>query len=603
MPGRTFGWIQDAGDITSLKKIAQLFIHDSEIHRLLKDIKIPQFVPDRCGKEQLLLALSQQGNISYPYDLLKGKGCGGTQQLSTQENINMFHISEEEARSIVKKGGRGNAACSGLIQAVLTAQKIFDTTGEHKPYQGDWPADSFLRLAISIGMLDYDETADTCSLSKIGFLYAHTEDGSEEETKVLIQMFLSYPPFVRLLSLLSENQYMTKFEIGCQLGFVGEAGFTSVPQNFYVYSFVTSSKKSDIRQNMEGTSDKYARMIGEWLVKLGLAEKSHRVCSETYGHSTYEAKLQTYKITDTGRYYLKLSNGFSSHKKIRKIVFKEMLATKTIDKEYVKYRRALIIKYLNNSTHTIEEIKKYLLSKGLEELESCITDDLQGFINIGLSVIKIRNSFRITDKIEMLTIPTPVRDKADLAIVKDRCRDKLKHVDHKYLNLIDLSYDGDSNREFEIQTISFLTNELGFEGIRLGESRKPDGLLYEGKNGAIIDNKAYSEGYSLPISQADEMVRYITENQKRDVALNSNEWWKNFPDETTNFKFVFISSYFKGEFLKQLQDISTRTNTKGSALNSENLLYLSEKVKSGIISHQDFFDTLGCNKEITVSTE
>ena len=41
-------------------------------------------------------------------------------------------------------------------------------------------------------------------------------------------MFLSYPPFVRLLSLLSENECMTKFEIGCQLGFIGEAGFTSV---------------------------------------------------------------------------------------------------------------------------------------------------------------------------------------------------------------------------------------------------------------------------------------------------------------------------------------------------------------------------------------
>lgn len=603
MAERTFGWIQDAGDITSLKKIAQLFIYDSEIHKLLKNVKVPQFVPERCGKAQLLNALDQTENISYPYDLLKGKGCGRAQQLSIQENMNMFHISQEEARGIVKKGGRGNAACSGLIQAVLTAQKIFDTTGEHKPYQGDWPADSFLRLAISIGMLDYDEATDSCSLSKIGFLYALTADGSNEETEILIQMFLSYPPFVRLLSLLSENQFMTKFEIGCQLGFVGEAGFTSVPQNFYVYSFETSSKKNDIRKNMEGTSDKYARMIGQWLVKLRLAEKSPRVCKETYGYSTYETTLQTYKISDAGRYYLKLSNGFSSHKKIRKIVFKEMLATKTIDKEYVKYRRALMIKYLNSSAHTIEEIKKYLLSKGLEESESCIADDIQGFINIGLSVAKTRNGFRITDKIEGLSIPLPVREKADLAIVKDRCRDKLHYIDHKYLNLIDLSYDGDSNREFEIQTISFLTNELGFAGIRLGESRKPDGLLYEGKNGAIIDNKAYSDGYSLPISQADEMVRYITENQKRDVTLNSNEWWKNFPKDTTDFKFVFISSFFKGEFLKQLQDISTRTNTRGSALNSENLLYLSEKVKSGILSHQDFFDTLGCNNEISILIE
>lgn len=602
MATRTFGWVQDAGDITSLKRIAQLFIFDSETHNLLYKHKIPKYVPERCGRDMLMYALGQTENISYTYEMLKGKGSGKTQQLTVEENMKMFNISETEARSIVKKGGRGNAACSGLIQAVLTAQKRFDTTGMHRPYQGDWPSDSFLRLAISVGMLDYDETTDSCSLSEIGYQYANTPDDSEEEQEILIQMFLSYPPVVRLLSLLSQNEYMTKFEIGCQLGFIGEAGFTSVPQNFYVYSFETSNKKTDIRQNMEGTSDKYARMIGEWLVKLGLAEKSHHTYKETYGYQTYETSLQTYKITQNGLYHLKLSNGFSSHKKIRKIVFKEMLATKTIDKEYVKYRRALIIKYLNNSARTVEEIQRYLSSKGLKESESCILDDIQGFINIGLSVLQSREGYRITDKIDGLTLPAPIQEKADLSIIKDRCRDKLKNINHKYLNLIDLSYDGDSNREFEIQTISFLTNELGFGGIRLGESRKPDGLLYEGSNGAIIDNKAYSEGYSLPISQADEMVRYITENQVRDTALNSNEWWKNFPDETTNFKFVFISSFFKGEFLKQLQDISARTKIKGSALNSENLLYVSEKIKSGEISHEDFFDILGCNKEIVVSS-
>ncbi len=97
------------------------------------------------------------------------------------------------------------------------------------------------------------------------------------------------------------------------------------------------------------------------------------------------------------------------------------------------------------------------------------------------------------------------------------------HINHKYLVLIDLGFDVNSDREYELQTADLLTGELDFNGSRLGDTRKPDICVYYDENGIIIDNKAYGKGYSLPIKQADEMIRYIEENQKRDRNLNSNE--------------------------------------------------------------------------------
>ncbi len=69
-------------------------------------------------------------------------------------------------------------------------------------------------------------------------------------------------------------------------------------------------------------------------------------------------------------------------------------------------------------------------------------------------------------------------EKTHILELKDRLREELKYIDHRYLGLIDLAYDGNASRDFEIQTIDLLTNELDFKGMRLGESRKPDGVIF-----------------------------------------------------------------------------------------------------------------------------
>ena len=136
--------------------------------------------------------------------------------------------------------------------------------------------------------------------------------------------------------------------------------------------------------------------------------------------------------------------------------------------------------------------------------------------------------------------------------------------------------------------------------VNLG-SRKPDGIIYrtEEQQGVIIDTKAYSNGYSLPISQADEMSRYIRENQTRDIAINPNCWWSSFPENVTNFNFAFISSVFRGNINTSLQRIALDTGVNGVAINVLNMLLTAEKIKANQLTYVQFFNSLNANAELS----
>lgn len=588
MAKRTFGWIQNPSSIENLRNTVGIFVNGSRIHQELIHERIPLLIkhdlaadPEKLEEYARILNCDE---IVLPYDVLKGKGAGSI--------------------------GRKNAKCSGLVQAVITAQKtiaITDDEGKQvtikKPYTDDWTADGFLRWAISIGLLEYDSQKDTCRISEIGkrFVLAGTE---EETNYILGEAYLSYPPVVRILCLLKEGGHLTKFELGSRLGFIGEAGFTSIPQNIWVAAYCDETdpeKKKKIRSDEEGSSDKYARMICSWLCGIGWVQRTAKTVKESYGGKDYECKIgQAYVITMEGLKSLKKAYGTSKLKRVPKIVFFEMLATKTHDLQYVRLRRAYIIKYINIKERTLEQIQSYLNTKGIDESVGCIKDDIAGLTGIGLTFVESRGKYKLVDEISHLEIAENLEvDKTDVSKIKDRVRDKLTALDHKYLTLIDLSFGGnDTDRDFEIQTIDLLTNELNYKGKRLGDTRKPDGIVYYKNQGLIIDNKAYSEGYALPRSQADEMVRYLQENNERNPARNPNEWWKAFDSNVNEFHFAFISSTFKGKFQERLNEICISTGIRGAVINSENLLYLADKIKSGAVTYEDSFTYFNSNDEV-----
>ena len=568
MAERTLGWIQNPSSFENLKNVVSVFDKNTDMYKEILNTKLPKLVKYLDLKNKLISEMKKDP-LEMDYVLLKGHGIKSGQK-------------------------RAEAECSGIVQAAITTQG-------GRAYTDDWTADGFLRWGISIGLLDYDTEKDTVSITKLGekFVKSNSEDTDKE---ILISAFLSYPPAVRILTLLENGEHLTKFEIGKQLGGLGEAGFTSIPQDLYIQAIELASEtdKASIRSNTEGSADKYARMISGWLSKVGLVQRVEKEVSTKIGNVEYKVNIgHSFRITLKGIKELKRARGSSSYQKIDKIVYWQMLATKGKDRDYIRNRRGYIIKAINNRERNLEDIKAYLLENNIDESITTIEDELKVIEAIGLSLKYSRNGYVIDDNIIKLEIPRTKISKTNVLELKDKVRDKLKYVDHRYLALIDLAYDGTANRDFEIQTIDLLINELNFKGVRLGESRKPDGIISYDINGVIIDNKAYSTGYNLPINQADEMIRYIEENQTRDKKINPNKWWESFDDKVKDFNYLFVSSFFKGNFKNNLKHIANRTGVNGGAINVENLLYFAEELKAGRLSYVDSF-TMYDNDEIYV---
>ena len=577
MAERTFGWVQEAYTIGNLKRTVSALVPGSEMNRRLREDLIPRLVPASYGRDRFIRELGSDP-VVIPYGDLKGKG-----------------IPAGETR--------GTSPCSGIIQAALP--------GQGREYQSDWPADSYLRWAISVGFLYYDRASDTCSLTESGLRYAQAEEGGGEEERLLTRALLSNPPVCRILSLLDGGGTLTKFEIGAELGFVGEAGFTSIPQHMIVLGLAeakTQKERIRLLQDIEGTSDKYVRTVCSWLKQMGWVRQVEKEAVAESGGRAYRAVMrQSYCLTLKGKTVLKYIAGTSKFPRVAKRVPCEMLATKTADRYYLRSRRARLIRYLQGGYRTVSDMVLFLNKEGITEDEETVRDDLKGLERIGLSLRRKGNAYRIMDEITDLELPrekeTAGTAKSEVTKVKDVLRRKLSQVDHKYLVLLDLGFDGKSDRDYEIQTAELLTTELGFEGKRLGDTRKPDICVYRGNSGLIVDNKAYSKGYTLPIKQADEMFRYLDENEKRSRELNPNEWWKIFGEEVTKFRFAFVSGGFTGGFRDRIENLYRRSGIKGAAISSENLLLLAEEIKAGRMSHEEAMELFDCRGEITVASK
>lgn len=550
---RTFGWVQDPSDFESLIKVVSIFDNKSETHKELVNEKIDRLIEERDGKSHFLEVLN-----SIPLKI-KYADLVGTSFTP-----------------------RSSARCNGIVQATVK--------GQVRDFISDWPADNFVRWAQALGFIKYNYFDDSFEITEEGLNLTGAKT-IEEKEDILIDSLLSYPPAVRILNLLSDGKVKTKFELGKNLGFIGEDGFTSIPQDVLIMTLATTEdtkERNKLRTDTEGSSDKYARMIAKWLSKLGLLVQVAKEVELNIGGKNYKEKIgQSYMITAKGIQSLNKVNGRSRHKKISKNISWEMLATKGTDRNYIRTRRALIIKSLIEckSGLTLEEIRDRLEIQTISELFTVVKDDIDGLINIGLNIEKIGEKYYFNDEINDFIIPIIENsEKSEFTQEKDNLREKLDTLSHEYLSLVDLAFDSQQNRLFEMKMVELLTKECNYKGVHLGGSRKPDGIIYTENStdnyGVIIDTKAYSNGYNLPISQVDEMVRYVEENNKREKERNSNEWWKEFGDNINKFYFSFISGKFIGNIEEKLQRITIFTNVYGNAMTIITLLYLANEIKA-----------------------
>ena len=580
---RAFGWVQDPSNFRSLCNVVSAFVKDSDIHKLLVEDKIPRLVEDRDGRDNLIEELTAE---VVPL------------KLSYRSLVGTSFIPRSESR------------CNGIVQAVVKGQK--------REFIGDWPADNFVRWAHALGFISYNYSNDTFSVTDLGLSLVSARDNSsddlsDDERNILIEALMAYPPAIRVMSLLSEDgAHLTKFEIGKQLGFIGEGGFTSQPQDLLVMELAQTTDpklRNDMKSDWEGSSDKYARMIAKWLCNLGLLEMVPKeLCVNRAGREYRDTISQAYMITLKGLRCYRAALGNSRHRRITKNVYYELFSPSGNDREYLRLRRSYIVKCISESQETtIEQVKEYLSSVGITESKTTIIDDIKGLINIGLDIDIEDNNIKFQDQISDFSILIPresIYEKTEISEIKDDLRDKLTILSHDYLSLVDLAFDSKQNRLFEMKTMDLFINEYGFEGEHLGGSRKPDGIMYtvslEDNYGVIVDTKAYSKGYNLPIGQADEMSRYIRENQNRDETENSNKWWERFDSSISDFTFLFVSGFFKGRYEDQLKRIAHTTHTNGAVLSVVCLLFGANMILSGEIDLKYLRDNMFENTEYIV---
>lgn len=562
---RTFGWVQDPSDFNALYRVVSIFNESSQIHKELVENKIAKLIEERDGRERLLIALN-----SRPLKLKYGDLVG------------------------TAFSPRSSARCNGIVQATVK--------GQQRPFISDWPADNFIRWAQCLGFIKYNYYDDTFEITEIGLEFSNSEE--EKRSEILEEALLSYSPAVRILSLLEDGTPKTKFELGKNLGFVGEDGFTSLPQDILVMTLANEEniqEKNKLRTDTEGSSDKYARMIAKWLIKLDLLKQITKTVTVQVGNFTYTENIgQSYVITAKGIKALNKARGKSKFKRIPKNISWEMLATKGIDRDYIRTRRAYIIKILSENKNgiTLEEIRDKLeLLYMTSELFTVVKDDIEGLINIGLNITIKNSKYYFDDAINDFIIPRVEdnkNEKSEITIKKDELREELDTLSHEYLSLVDLSFDSKQNRLFEMKVVELLTKECKYKGLHLGGSRKPDGIIYTSdlsvNYGVIIDTKAYSKGYDLPISQVDEMTRYIEETNRRDKTMNPNEWWNNFNKDVDEFYFTFISGEFKGNIEEKLERITIRTRRNGAAIAIMSLIKLANDIKAQRMDLKDVKD-------------
>ena len=179
----------------------------------------------------------------------------------------------------------------------------------------------------------------------------------------------------------------------------------------------------------------------------------------------------------------------------------------------------------------------------------------------------------------------------------------LKKLDHKYLQAVDIAYKKKTtNAEstlLEILSTNLFIKEMNFNGLHLGGSNKPDGFAYtkDKKIGLILDSKAYSSGFAVTKSSTDAMARYIRQYNKRN---DDSKWWINIPKDIKNTYFLYISSYYIGNYSKQLLDFERGNEMKGGLVEIAKLILVAEKVKENSLNEEKATENL-LNNEISMA--
>lgn len=561
-------------------------------------------------EEQLLQILGQRGKVEVfrlPYRRFRSDIDSEKRQYKPIDEVseNLYYIAVKKPPRFFPNAGKPLDLTLGWVQdsgdfdklrksveilakgpqprkAYLEA--IQTTTGV-----GRWADDNFARMAHALGFVNFARADGLFSLKEAGRDLVKTAPGSEAELEILRRQLLINPPVVRVLSLLKNGQPLTKFELGAEIGFYGEGGFSKYPQDVFVEELAAAKngeERNQVRQNREGSCDKYARTMAGWLIKAGWVVKLPKEVQITSGKREFSETLDAYRITGAGIAALNRALGTSRYERVTKLVPPEMLCSgKQPNAEQLRRRRVAILENLaKGGSISARQLSQQLaiLPEPIIISDREIAADLVGLQRCGINIAVSNNSYSLRDSLEIEPLPqtlvtpsknAPAASVAMTARVLNDCP-QIGQPSHLWaLDLVPYSFDGRSARFLEVNTERVFRELLGFQTQLLGAGNtiQPDALAWCNPRGSrpyalIIDCKATKDGYSLPSDDRRAMQDYLQKFRSTLRVAGAQAIY-----------FVFVTSSIKGNVERGLQDIFERGNHTGTVLTVEDLLWLTDK--------------------------
>jgi hypothetical protein len=456
-----------------------------------------------------------------------------------------------------------------------------------RPRRWSWDARCRIKAICATGMVILDRDTPGYTLTDLGkelkncakeFDSSGKRILSDKEIKIFQKGILTNPPVIRVLQLLNEDRHnnnkgMTKYDIGNDLGFVGDVGFTH-----YDPEWIARNDKSF--NDVEGDSDKWARTILSWLQQVNWAVP---IGKKKFSNGK---KLSCYTTTYEVDYVLR-----TKAKSVRKYIPSEMLCSHKhpFSKQIQRQRSKLLSILENKATFGSETIIEKMLETEEAYDKNNLKFDILNLTQAGIDIAfqESTDSYKLIDNIQLHidtrlfeSQTTTVLAEDESTLLEQRIRNAiLEYEDSFPPKLVGqiiryVSGAAETAALFEMSVTEFF-NFLGFDAEKLGQGkgRVADILVkYKGASvprsyAIIVDTKA-SMKYSFPASDIRKMKEYISYH----VQTLMRE------DLIPNHAFAFISNDFS-EPSGPLNEIAEATDISGTAITVDMLLAMGYKVR------------------------
>lgn len=479
--------------------------------------------------------------------------------------------------------------------SLMNIIKSFRESNGNLPKRWSWDARCRIKGIHALGFVELDRNMQGYVLTDLGRRLQKSKKSTKffngkrvltnEEIEIFKYGLLTNPPVVRVLELLnkerhSSNKGMSKYDIGAQLGFVGDRGFTHYDPEWIVINGYSFNKK-------EGDADKWARTILSWLCQVGWAYKLEK------RQDVLGKKLLLFSVKPEVDKILRYDS-----KRIIKSVPSEMLCSDHhAFPKLIQKRRSILLDALSKETVTIKKLVQYLSQNGIEADEDIVKFEIISLEQAGFRIAFDGGYYKLEDKIKLDIDPNLFQTKSE---EKSSIEELIERLVVQYSltlpprivdNLIRFGYDGSKAKEFESAVYAFFKC-IGYRTTLLGQGkgRVADVIiryidkLYAKSYGVIIDAKATSTRYSFPASDVRKMKEYI--------ELHGGDL---LSEKIPHHAFAFVSSEFIENVEQPLEEIYRDKGIRGTAIKVLTLLELGSFISQGYLKLSDLYDKYTTN--------